>query len=373
MPGITYTLLINNTPASAEVLEAIQEIQVENNGEMADVFRLHLAIGMSDSGDWTILEDDLFQPLTPVAIRAQVGTGLSEPLISGYVTSQQVEIGNQPGQSFLEIVGMDATALMNIEEKVVAWPNMADSDIATAIFGQYGFIPDVEQTQPVRQETEMTNIQRGSDIRFLRRLAERNGFECYVENDPLLNSDTGHFHRPRLQGQAQGVLSVNFGADTNVTSFSAQYRMLRPTTAQASDVEINSKSVQNGQAQSVSNDNLGEEGLLDRITRQPLVLPGKTGLASAGELQTLCQAVVDRSAWAIIAEGELNTAVYEGILRAKRTLNVRGAGALYSGTYYVSRILHHFTGEGYTQRFELQRNAIGLTGTEVFIDTGALV
>lgn len=373
MPNITYTLLINNAPASAELLQAIQEIQVENNGEMANVFRLRLGIGMSASGDWTIVEDDLFQPLTPLAIRAQVGTGLSEPLIRGYVTSQRVEISNQPGQSFLEVVGMDATVLMNLEEKVVAWPNMADSDIATAIFGQYDFIPDVEQTQPVRQETEMTTIQRSSDIRFLRRLAERNGFECYVENDSLLNSVTGHFHPPRLQGQAQGVLSINFGADTNITSFNARYEMLRPTTAQAADVEIGSKSAQNGQAQTGSENRLGREGVLERISQPPVVLPSKTGLASTGELQTLCQAVVDRSAWAIIAEGELNSAVYEGILRAKRTVNVRGAGGLYSGTYYVSRVLHQFTGDGYTQRFELRRNAIGLTGTELFIDTEALI
>lgn len=373
MPGIVYTLLVDSAPASPDLLEAIQEVQVENNGEMADIFLLHIAIGMSDKRDWTVLEDDAFKPLTPVAIRVQVGTGLSEPLISGYVTSHRVEISNRPGQSFLEVVGMDATVLMNLEEKVVAWPNMADSDIATAIFGQYGFIPDVEQTRPVRQELDTTTIQRGTDIQFLRRLAERNGFECYVENDPLLNTDVGHFHSPKLQGTPQGVLSINFGEATNVISFNARYEMLRPTAAQASDVDISTKSTQNGQAQAVSIFNLGQEGLLDRISQRPIVLPSQTGLVSTGELQTLCQAIVDRSAWAITAEGVLNTAVYEGILHAKRKVNVRGAGSLYSGTYYVSKVLHTFSGEGYTQRFELRRNAIGLTGTEVFVDTGALV
>ena len=64
--------------------------------------------------------------------------------------------------------------------------------------------------------------------------------------------------------------------------------------------------------------------------------------------------------------------MYEGILRVKRIVNVRGTGNLYSGSYYVNRVLHHFTSEGYTQRFELQRNAVGLAGTEMFTDTGAL-
>lgn len=373
MPDITYSLLINNAPAPPNVLEGVKEIQVENIADMADIFRLHIAIGLSDKADWTILEDDLFKPLTPVTILMQVGTGLSEPLISGYVTSHRVEISNEPGQSFLDVVGMDATVLMNLEEKVVAWPNMSDSDIATAIFSNYGFVPKVDQTQPVRQDLDVTTIQRETDIQFLRRLTERNGFECYVENDPLLNANVGHFRRPQLQGKAQGVLSVSFGESTNVNSFNARYEMLRPTTVRASNVDINTKSTQKGEAQDVSVANLGQEGLQNRISQPPVVLPSKTGLPSAGELQTLCQAIVDRSAWAIIAEGELNTAVYEGILRAHRTVNVRGAGSLYSGGYYVSRVLHIFSGEGYTQRFELRRNAIGLTGTEVFMDTGALI
>ncbi|HEY44895.1 MAG TPA: phage late control D family protein [Anaerolineae bacterium] len=373
MPDITYTLLIDDAPASPEVMEGVQEIHVENGGDMADIFRIRIALGMTDRGDWTTLQDDRFKPLTPVTIRVQVGIGPSEPLISGYVTSNRVSINNEPGQSSLEIVGMDATVLMNLEEKVVAWPNMADSDIATAVFGNYGFTPQVDQTQPVRQDMDVTTIQRGTDIQFLRRLAERNGFECYVENDPLLNADVGHFHSPELQGKAQGILSVSFGPNTNVSSFNARYDMLQATTARISEMDINSKSVQTGQADNLSELTLGREDVLGRISLAPVVLPSKPGLFSAAELQTFCQAVVNRSAWAVSAEGEVETGVYEGILRARRTVNVRGAGDLYSGTYYVTRVFHTLSGVGYTQRFELQKNAIGLSGAEVFMDTGALV
>jgi phage protein D len=95
-------------------------------------------------------------------------------------------------------------------------------------------------------------------------------------------------------------------------------------------------------------------------------------MAQTGELQALAQAVVDRSAWAISAQGELNTLAYGGVLRAKRPVEVRGAGRQFSGTYYVEKVLHSFSGDGYTQRFELRRNAIGLTGAEKFTDDGAL-
>lgn len=89
-------------------------------------------------------------------------------------------------------------------------------------------------------------------------------------------------------------------------------------------------------------------------------------------MQTYAQAVVDRSAWAITADGELNTVAYGGLLRAKRPVNVRGAGRQFSGTYYVEKVLHTISGEGYTQRFTLRRNALGLVGRERFTEDEAL-
>jgi len=101
------------------------------------------------------------------------------------------------------------------------------------------------------------------------------------------------------------------------------------------------------------------------------VLLSGTGLAQAGELQTYAQAVADESAWALTAEGELDTAAYGGVLRARRPVLVRGAGQRLSGAWYVERVLHTFTADGYTQRFALRRNALGVTGQERFADAGS--
>jgi hypothetical protein len=51
---------------------------------------------------------------------------------------------------------------------------------------------------------------------------------------------------------------------------------------------------------------------------------------------------------------------------------VRGAGRQFSGTYYVQKVLHTLTGDGYTQRFTLRRNALGLSGSESFVENNAL-
>jgi len=102
------------------------------------------------------------------------------------------------------------------------------------------------------------------------------------------------------------------------------------------------------------------------------VLISGTGLTSASELKTYAQGVVDESSFAITAEGELNTVAFGSVLAAKKAVNVRGAGRTFSGVYYVEKVLHTFTGDGYTQHFSLKRNASGLTGQEDFVQSGAL-
>ena len=88
---------------------------------------------------------------------------------------------------------MDPTVLMNLEEKVKPWPNMADSDVATpsSRSAEYGFTPIVDEHELAAQENDQTLIQRGTDIQFLQQLAERNGFECYVETNGFTGAGGG--------------------------------------------------------------------------------------------------------------------------------------------------------------------------------------
>ena len=208
MPEISYTLFIDGEAAASNLLEAVQEIEVEDHAELADMMRLRLAGSVDESGShWTFLDDDLFSRLTPLALTVKVGSTTTETLFDGFVIETKAEFANEPGASTLEIIAMDGTVLMNLEEKIRAWPDMSDSDIAETIFGEYGFTTNVEATQPVRQEIDYLTTQRGTDIQFLRYLARRNGYEAYVEINPSSGETEGHFHPPQLDQPPQGVLS----------------------------------------------------------------------------------------------------------------------------------------------------------------------
>ncbi|MDJ0893067.1 MAG: contractile injection system protein, VgrG/Pvc8 family [Gammaproteobacteria bacterium] len=369
MPEVTYTLLIDDRPAASELLAAIQQVEVEDHADVADMLRLRIAIGVTEScADWSVLdEQDLFTRLQNLKLRVGVGSRQSETLIDAYVIESSARFANQPGQSVLDVVATDATVLMNLEERVRAWPDMSDSQMATEVFGssQYDFDLQVEDTDWQREEREQTVMQRGTDIQFLMRLARRNGFECYVETSPETGRNEGHFHPPRLDAPAQGVLSVNLGEATNVDGFNVRHEMLRPAVADAMGLHSRDQAEQEATADSASQEGLGRDSTLGSDRPRRVLLTGR-GLVQEGELQPLARAVTDRSAWAIRAEGELNAAAYGGILRAKRPVMVRGAGRQFSGRYYVERVHHRFTGDSYTQAFTLRRNASSLTGQERF-------
>jgi phage protein D len=373
VPEVTYALRVNGSPVTPELLGAVIQVDVEDHAELADMLRMRIAVAVRANGSgWTVLDDNLFPRLTPVAVDVIIG-GTKTPLFDGFVIETQAAFSNEPGQSLLTVVAMDPTVLMHLEEKVKAWPNMADSDVASAIFSDaaYNLTPVIEATPWQRQEDEQTLIQRGSDIQFLRRLADRNGFECFVELNDSTGQAEGHFHPPKPSATPQGVLSVNLGEATNVNVFSARFDMLGPTTAEVTGLDISSGNDQQSTITSTSLQDLGKSASLPQDRPRKVLLAG-TGMAQTGELQPLAQSVVDRSSWAIRAAGELNTLAYGGILRAKRPVEVRGAGRQFSGTYYIERVLHSFSGDGYTQRFELKRNALGLTGSEQFTENGAL-
>ena len=373
MVAVSYQLFINDTPAESQLVDAIQNIEVEDNIDLADMIRLRISIAVKDGcSEWSVIDENIFDRLTKLEITVAVGSGPPEHLMQAYVIETDAGFANQPGQSVLNVVAMDPTVLMNLQPNSKPWPNMSDSDIATAIFtnSDYGFTPVVDSTSPQWSDQDVTQQQRLTDIQYLRKLAKRNGFECYVETNPLTGIVEGHFHAPHLQDPAQALISVNLGESTNVNSFKARYDMLRPATARATSLDIDSQSNQDVQSTGGSLTQLGKSSSVP--TDQPRqVLLARTGLFDGGDLQRMTQAFVDQSALAIVADGDLNTSVFGKILRAKRPVEVRGAGVQFSGTYYVQKVLHTLAGDSYTQAFTLRRNGTGLIGNENFSDPGA--
>lgn len=372
---VSFQLKIGGSPASASVINALRRVEVEDHAHVADMLRLRIGVAVRQDGSgWTFLDDNLFTRLASIDLSVTLGSGNAIPLIKAYVIEVATEFSPAPNGSELAVTAMDPTVLMHLEEKVKAWPNQQDSDVASAIFSDstYGFTPVVDSTDFSHDENDHTLMQRGTDIQFLNGLARRNGYECYVETNDAGDVE-GHFHAPRQDTQPQGTLTVNMGEATNVNRFHVRYEMLAPTTAQATTIDPDDGSSPQGSSQEPEHTEDMGEAPAAPSDRPRVVLLSHLAMSQSGEVQRYAQAVVDRSSWAIVAEGELNTVAYGGVLRAKQPVMVRGVGRTFSGRYYVERVLHTITSDGsYSQRFRLRRNATGLTGQETFKDDDAL-
>ncbi len=363
-----YTVEVARAPLPAPLLSALKEIEIETSTERASIFRLRFELSRTPLGDWDVLQLDIFQPLVPVKIGIFLGSW-PETIINGYVNEARLDSRSQPGASTLEVTGMDATAtLMNLKELSFPWPNLPDSAIAATIFGKYTIVPNLFPTPPSRTVLDVTTTQRTTDIRALKRMAERNAFECYVQPDPILGMDVGHFHPPQLLMPPQALLSTDFGLVTNLDSFNVSYGMLEPTSALAVALDPATRTPMQGIAPAALEPPLGREPALLRILVPPVVRPAGTDAANASEVMAQAQSIANQSSRCLQGSGDVDGLKLARVLRPGLPVLVRGAGREYSGTYYVTEVTHSLSNDRYTQRFQAWRNALGLTGAEVFMD-----
>ena len=360
-------------------------LEVELDSELASMFRLRLAIRQQRKGTWTYLDEPRFRIWKPITVTAGFDTG-AEELMSGYITHVTPTFDPDPAQCTLEIWGMDGSVVMDREEKLFAWPNAKDSTIAAQIFNRYGFasLPEdpkfIEDTLVIHEEEVSTILQRETDMQFLKRLALRNGFECYVEGT------TGYFRKPQVGATPQPGLAVHFGEETNVNRLSIEVNALTPANVTMFQVDLTSKGVPqaattNGQ-QPVDR---ASEGVLlaEATTSQQPALGATRSFVPAGmaqgqmyismnvttgyrEMAALCQGLFHEAEWFVTAEGEIAGNQYGHVLKPRGTVTIKGVGETYSGIYYVTHVTHTFTSSGYTQSFRAKRNALMPTGKENF-------
>lgn len=396
MADFAYQLLFAGEAAGDELYDDVLELTVETRGADPSTVRLKLATTLDEDGDWTHLGDDrwaLFAPLT-IRLGYLAGEGLAGALsgalgggggndglvtlFTGYVSGVELSLGSEPGQTVLTVMAVDPSLLLGLEEKVAVWSNVTDSDVIEQIAGSYGLDTDVEATATTHEENETVLVQRSTDLQFLRTLARRNGFEFAFEPDPDSGDPVAHCTAPQLDDTPQPDLAIQFGEESNLARFGVTVDGRRPLNVKVTQTDMHAKSANTAQVTSISLTELGADDLdalagdaIDRLATpqdaasQLLLLGPPT--SDTTELQALAQAARDEAGWFMTATGEVNCDAYGAVLRPRRTVLVKGAGDLYSGTWYVTRVTHTITSDGrYRQTFDAKRNARGLTGNEPF-------
>lgn len=371
-----FIVQVLKAPLPKPFVDALESIEVECSTDAASILRLRFALSRNWLGDWDLLMLDLFRPLLPVSVRLAFGSFVPETLVNGYVRETKLLNGDRPGQARLEVVAMDATAtLMNHIEQPMPYPNQPDNIVAMQMFARYGIVATPVTVFPVPMTRTMLDTQttvRAPDIHYLRRAARLHGHELYVQPEPLSGLDVAHFHPPFTALPTQGVLSTDFGAATNMSGFHVTYDTLRPTMALGVAVDARTKAPVPAVVPVASEPPMGLEPALLRVLPPAITRPLMCNAANPAEALLQARSLANRTSRALKASGTVDGLKFGRILRAGLSVAIRGAGRQHSGNYYVTRVTHTIRRGGYDQAFEAWRNAVGLTGAELFVDPLAL-
>lgn len=345
-----------------DIYPRLISLEVEHDMELASMFRMQFSLLLDQGGSWGIVDDERLRIWKQVSVRAGLADA-DEELIAGYITHVRPQFNEDPTQCVLEVWGMDASVLMDREEKLKDWPNKKDSDIVSEILATYGLVADVEDTEVIHDEALSTIIQRETDLQFLKRLALRNGCECYVEKE------TAYFKKPSLDDPPQPVLSVHFGSETTVNRFELMVNALSPANVAMFQIDRTTKEVLEAEATTSEQATLGDEDAANQLgpgMDPAQVFVSRTAATGTPEMTTLCQGLYHQGEWFVEGEGEIEANQYGHVLKARQTVTIRGIGETYSGVYFVSHVTHVFTDDGYRQIFKVKRNALLPTGAEDF-------
>ena len=360
--GIRLILLVGDTvplPPSPSVMEALQEVEVTNDAAQGDGFRLTFKLAKGPLLDYDLVQSGAVAPMKRVILGAAFGV-VPEVLIDGIITHHQVQPSNEPGQATLTVMGRDLSVLLGLKEKNERFPNQPDFVIFTRIIGQYaqyGLVPAPVPTPDIPIELERIPRQQETDLAFVQRMAQRNGYVFYVQ-PVTFGVNTAYFGPEVRVGLPQPALTVDMGAATNVTSLSFQQDALAPVGTEGRFVEPFFKT-----ALPIPS--------LPSLKVPPLALSPapaqRTELARNTANQNPATAAVNLLARAMNApdavtgSGELDAARYGHALRARGLVGVRGAGLSYDGFYYVRRVTHTIKKGQYTQQFTISREGTGPT------------
>jgi phage protein D len=395
----TVTIWLDGEPYE-DTLSRVLKLEVDERTDGATT--LHLSLDLAPSGtessptadrNWDLLADGRFALLHAITVELGVGPPKEEPtaraiVFHGYVTSVEPHFGEaRVPDSGLEIFALDASCLMHLEERTVSHVGKTDAEIVRGIYESYGFGADIEATSPVRTPDRGPLVQRTTDAEFVRLLARRHGFEAYFERQdaaPVKKGAVtgaemiGHFHGARIAAATQPALELMPREAPSLRTFRARWESHRPTTVLAAHIDERTRRIRRSEIKAPRFARMGSTSRADILTkRMKEILPKRPDSVAIGrqisdvpydqaELDEFARAEYQDADWLVEATGVVEGLRYPTILRARRPIDLRGAGPLLDGKWYVGQARHRWERDVAVKRYEvdvaLVRDALGGVG-----------
>jgi hypothetical protein len=365
LKGVHLSLLIGPmvpVPAPKSVVDALLSVKV-TSGKDKSGFQITFGVSKNSELLTTLLPVGFLDPMTTRVIVIVTLNGTPNVIMDGIVTQQELAPSNEPGQSTLTITGEDLSVLMDvIDMSMMRYPAMPEVARLYVILSKYlgfGIVPIVLPPLPpdIPIPTHEIPTHRGTDLAYIKQLAQDAGYVFYVEPGPLPGQSIAYFGPDIRIPVPQSALNINMDAMTNVESMTFSfdglakkiivYTVLDPVT-QKIPIPIP----------------LPNLSLLRPPLGAKLPVPSKVEFANDGTAQSMPKAIQKmlgmtfNASDSITVSGTLDVVRYGGILRSKMLVGVRGAGFAYDGLYYVNSVTHELKRGQYKQSFQLSRDGL---------------
>ncbi|NVB76938.1 MAG: hypothetical protein HOV81_00955 [Kofleriaceae bacterium] len=340
--------------AAADLSNGDQVEVYERVGEPT-TYRLRYPLAIKD-GDFPLLVDGRIGPGGSLTVVVPVGTS-SEVLVKGEVYAQRVHFKHGVADSWVEVIGADATLAMDRDVKQVVWPAQAISDTVSNVLSSYGHTADVDSIATTTSEETHVLVQADTDLRFLRRLAKRYGHWFWVTTS-VDDVTTAHFKRPALGGTPAVKLQIN-NTTPNVAALDLEWDVERPNATIADQLGLRDKGAIDGHVDRSPLSPLGSTALADLAAHRSvqIVAPVDT----AADLHARSEAALIEAGWFVKLRGETSVRALGSLLRTHALVTVAGLGTRHSGTYVVWSVRHLIDRTAHKMEFELVRNAWGIS------------
>jgi hypothetical protein len=364
LKGIYLTLMIGPAVpvvAPKMVVDALSGIQITSSKERSG-FQLTFSVAKNSPLLTTLLPAGFFDPIITRVIIIVTLNGVPNVLMDGLITNQEFSPSNDPGQSNLVVTGEDLSVAMNLVEKVVPYPGFTEDAQVLACLAPYAVLGVVPMVLPPIIST-IPNIedgwetQRSTDLDLIKNLARRVGYIFFVDPGPLPGQSIAYFGPDTNLPIPQPALTINMDALTNVESMSFSLDGL------AKEVGLFNILVPDGGTTTITVPVPNIDPFKPPLGLRPAPTMKVNYPSSVAGLRTdqAAQAILGyllSNRPALTVNGSLDVMHYNGILRARLLVGVRGAGITYDGMYYVDSVTHNIKPGEYKQNFTLSRDGL---------------
>jgi phage protein D len=341
---------VDGKTLTASDLALIRSVDVSEAIKAQTQVSIVVTCNVDNASNWSTPLDSLVKPFAPFQV--EINRGTASLVVPARATSASWSL-QAGGLSTLTIAGLDASADLDKEEHDKDWGGMGDADIASALLAQYA--PTVGDIKQKPDGTDrFTPHQRGTDWSFLRQLAERNDFDVYLTSD-MNGVLHGVFDRIDTKAEPQKPpLDLGYGSLGGTASVQVQL-----VTGQR--VKLTYGIDGQKEQQVAENDGKGNAMGTRSLGGATTVLRDVNDLPGTQTPDVAARVLAERSAFGASMSVTL-TAPSMPLLRARRTVTVRGLGSLVSGLWLVQSVRHTITQGGHVQALTLTRNALGDSG-----------